>query len=51
MWNLKNNANELIFKIEADSDTENNLTVTKGERRGRINYEYGINRYTPLYIK
>ena len=37
MWNLKNNANELIFKIEADSDTENNLTVTKGERRGRIN--------------
>ena len=51
MWNLKNNANELIYKIETDSDIENNLTVTKGERRGRINYEYGINIYTPLYIK
>ena len=35
MWNLKNDTNEFIYKT--DSDTENKLTVTKGERRGRDN--------------
>ena len=32
MQNLKNNANESIHKTEADSQTENKLRVTKGER-------------------
>ena len=31
-WNLKYNTNELIDKTETDSQTENNLMVTKGER-------------------
>ena len=32
---LKNDTNELIYKIETDSQTENKLVI-KGERRGRI---------------
>ena len=33
---LKNGTNELIYKIEADSDFRNKLRVTKGEEcRGR----------------
>ena len=35
MWNLKNSANELIYKTETDSQTENKLMVTKGEGRER----------------
>ena len=34
MWNLKYDTNELIFKTETDSQTENKLMVTKGERGG-----------------
>ena len=30
---------------------ENKLGVTKGERRGKTNKEFGINMYTALYIK
>ena len=38
MWNLnKNDTNELIYKTETDSQTENKLIVAKGERRGGIN--------------
>ena len=33
VWNLKYNTNELIYKIETDSQTENEHTVTKGERQ------------------
>ena len=33
MWNLKHDTNELIYKTETDSDIENKLMVTKGERR------------------
>ena len=51
MWNLKKNTNELIFKTETDSQTENKLKVTKGEKEGGINWEFGINRYILLYIK
>ena len=36
MWNLKNDTNEVIYKIETDSDLENKLKVTKGERWGRV---------------
>ena len=31
MWNLKHGRNELIYKTETDSQTENKLKVTKGE--------------------
>ena len=41
--------NEFICKTETDSQRENELIVTKGEKRGRINYE--VNIYTLLYIK
>ena len=34
MWNIKNDINELIYKIETDSYIENKLKVTKGERGG-----------------
>ena len=34
MWNQKNDTNELIYKTETDSDIENKLMVTKGERVG-----------------
>ena len=37
MWNLKNNTNELIYKTETDSQTENKVMVTKRERGGGIN--------------
>ena len=49
MQNLKkkNDTNELIYKI----NTENKLMVTKGEKEGGINQEFGINRYALLYIK
>ena len=35
MQNLKNNTDECIYKTETDSQTENKLKVTKGERDGR----------------
>ena len=35
MWNLKNDTNELIYKTETDSQTENKLIITKEERGGR----------------
>ena len=52
MQNLKNDANEIIYKTEMDSDIENKLTVIKKEKGERgINWELGINMYTLLYIK
>ena len=33
LWNPENDTDELIYKTEKDSDIENKLTVTKGERR------------------
>ena len=35
MWNLRNNTNESIYKMETDSDIERKLMVTKGESQGR----------------
>ena len=32
MWNLKYDTNELIYKTEADSQTENRFVVAKGKR-------------------
>ena len=48
MWNLKEKTNEFISKTERDSDTENKLTVTRGEGIVR---EFGINMYPLLYLK
>ena len=51
MWNQKNDTNELIYKTVVDSDVENKFMVTKGEGGERINWKFGINRYTLIYIK
>ena len=53
MWNVKKNGtNELIYKMEIEStDVENKFTVTKGESKGEINWETGIDIYTLLYIQ
>ena len=45
---LKNDRNELIYKMETDS--ENKFMITKGER-GVEKLGVWINRYTLLYIK
>ena len=44
IWNLKNNANESIYKTETDAQTSR-YQRGKGGRE-----EYGINRYKLLYI-
>ena len=31
MWNLENSKNELIYKLETDSQTENKLRITEEE--------------------
>ena len=49
MQNLKNYTNELIHKIE--TNTENKLTITIADGVGEINQEFGINMYAILYIK
>ena len=51
MWNLKrSDTKELTQTTEEDSDIENKLMVTKGGRGG-IKQEFGIHRYTLLYIE
>ena len=49
----KNDTNEFIYKTETDSQTERfNLWLPKGMWRwGKINQEFGINRYTLLYMR
>ena len=37
MWSLKYDTNELIYRRETDTDIENKLRVTKGEREGERN--------------
>ena len=51
MWNLKRDTDDLIYKTEIDSQTENKLVVIQGKRGGGINWEFGINIYTLLYVK
>ena len=52
MWNLKYDTNELIYETNRLTDIENKLMVPKGRGGdGRINYEFGIKRYTLLYVK
>ena len=51
MWNLKYDTTELITKQETDLWTwRTDLWLPQGVGGG-INQEFGINRYTPLYIK
>ena len=38
MWNLKYDTNELIYKTETDSDTDNKCMITKGERRCSVQF-------------
>ena len=49
MW--KKDENEFIYKMETDPQTQKTNMVTKGEGRGGINQQGGINIYTLLYIK
>ena len=54
MWNLeRNDSNELIYKTEIDSQTENEFMVTtRGYEWGEgIIREFGVNMYTLLYLK
>jgi len=49
---LKNNTNECICKTGTGSQTQKtNLWLPKRKDRKGINEEYGVNRYTQLYIK
>ena len=54
MQNLKKKVtNELIYKTETDSQTSRtNLWLPGGGRwRGGIDWEFGIDMYTLLYLK
>ena len=42
---------ELKVNRNRHMDIENKFMVNKGEREGRINYEFGVDIYTLLYIK
>ena len=45
MWNLKYDTNELIYKTEADSQTENRIVVVKGEGvEGETKWEVEVSR-------
>ena len=53
MWSLKkkkNDANELIHKTETDSHRKQAYGYQRG-KRGEINWEFGIDVYTLLYLK
>ena len=48
----RNDTNELVLQNRNRlTDLENELTVTKGQRVGGINWGFEINRYTLLCIK
>ena len=50
MWNLNYGTNELIYKIEADSQTEIRLVVAKGEGR-EMEWEFGVGRCKLLHLE
>ena len=50
MESEKNGINDLIYKVEIETDTENKCVDTKGERGSRMNWELGIDIYTPLIL-
>ena len=52
MYNLKYDTNELVYKTEIDSQTQKKkLMAFKGGKAGRDRLEFGINKYTLLYVK
>ena len=52
MWNLKYGINQLIHKIETDSDIENKFVMAKGQKGwGEKEWEFGISRGKLLYIE
>ena len=51
MWNLKTRGtNELIYKTEIELQMQKTRLWSPGGK-GEINWETGIDIYTPLYIK
>ena len=49
---LKNDTNELFYKIEVGSQTQTTTYGTpRREEGGGINQEFGINRYTSILYK
>ena len=40
-----------LFTKQRLTDVENKPIVTKGKRKGGINWEFRFNRYTLLYMK
>jgi len=51
IWGGGEDTSELIQNRSRSIDTENKFMITKGERNGGINQEFGINICTLLYIK
>ena len=52
MWKLKYDTNEPIYETETDSWTQRtDLSLPRGESGGGVGWEFGISRYTPLYIE
>ena len=52
MWNLKYDTDELIYKTETDSQKQKQTCGCQEEGvGGRINGEFRISRYKPLYIE
>ena len=50
--NLKNDTNELIYKIETESQIFKKMYgYQRRNVEGGINQKFGINRYTLLYMK
>ena len=51
MWNLKYDTNELIYKTETDSQ-RTDLWLLRGRGSGGgMDWEFGIDIYTLLYLK
>ena len=50
-WNLKQDTNELIYRTETNTQTQKTYGYQRGEGEGGVNQEFGISRYTLLYIK
>ena len=53
MWNLKKKSYKWTYLQNGNrvTDVENKLMVTKGKRRGGINWEIGMDIYTQLYVE
>ena len=48
MWNLTYDTNELIYKTETDSKTENKLLATKGE--SEVKWKYSLLSHAQLFV-